>query len=416
MTKNAPNGSRKGHQRGISNVFLDSRFRGNDGVRTSSGVVRGAPHLPRLRASVVMVAVFAALVGCDRASESLMPPQPTATTAPMPPPARAQATIARKLARGDGGPIDGMLAEGDAHYEAGRYVEAANAYARAAERAPDDAAPLVGMARADLAADEVPEGVNAASDHPTAVRAETLLTRATAKDSGHALGQLELGRVRLMLGQLDAAVTPLAEAVKLVPGDAEAQGAHGIALLLTGRAEEGVAALERAAALEPGRADRQANLGTALSQIGRTTDAILAYDRAVALEPDEPLHRSNLGTAFLTQGDVKSAMPHLQRAVELDPERATFRSNLGYALLVGGRIDEAIAAFLRATELDPELVSAWINLGNAHAKAGRHPEARKAYEAARRLDPEDPRVKAVLEELDELEAGATGKTGETGEP
>jgi len=325
-------------------------------------------------------------------------PKPAST-----PPVRAKKVIPRSLARGDGGPIDDQLAEGDRLYAAERFADAAQTFAAAAEKAPADPAPYVGWARSKLAEEKVPEGVNAAPDDATAQDAAKKLSRATALDPDHALGQLELGRVLLVLGRLTDAVPPLERAARLGPDDAEAQSALGIALLLTGRPEDGAAALRRAAELEPERADRHSNLGTALLQIGDATGAVVAYSRAVQLEPEVASHRSNLGTAFLQQSDFESALPHLEKAVALEPDRATFLSNLGFAQLATGDRERAIATFERALELDPELASAWINLGNAHAKGGDYAEARKAYAHAKQLDPDDPRVDAVMKELDELE-------------
>ncbi len=320
------------------------------------------------------------------------------------------------LARGDGRPNDAALALGDHALKSGDARGALLAYQHAATLAPNDPAPLVGIARATLAAAEVPSGVNAAPQSEIARAVATELKRATSLDPNYAPAWLELGRTFLVLGRFKSALKPLKNAARLDPKIAEAHSALGIALLVDGQAPLAIEALDRAARMEPWRAERHANLGTAQLAAGKLSDAIISLREAAKLAPDRARYESDIGTALILAGDPGSALPHLRRAVALEPAHASFLSNLGFAFAALGDDGRAIAAFQRATTLDPKLGSAWINLGNALARRRQYAEARAAYDKAKSLDSEDPRVDAVMKELAEIEAAESKGSPESKTP
>ncbi len=315
----------------------------------------------------------------------------------------SEAKSSRRLARGDGSPLDAELARGDAAFADGDYRTARLAYQAALAQHAGDPAATVGIVRATLGEAEVPEGVNAAPGDPTLVAMADRLGALLLAAPEYEPAQLELGRIFLVLGEVARAKEPVLAAVRLEPNDPEAQSTLGIVSLLTGEREAAVVALKRASVLEPGDAQRFTNLATAELQAGLLADAIASYRKAAKLAPDDGSVRTSLGTALLQAGDVTEALPELEAAVRLDPTRAAAHNNLGFARQREGTLELAIAAYRTALALDATLGSAWINLGTALAKQGALGEARTAVTRALALDPEDPRAREVMGELDQLE-------------
>lgn len=322
------------------------------------------------------------------ATETFPPPKPT--------------TLA--LGKTGDAALDAKLGEGDVAFAKDDFVAAGRAYAEAARAFPKRAAPIVGIARCEIARETPALDFAVAKGNAKVKRALADLRRAAAMEPDFAPADAELGRAYLLLGEAPDAVEPLRRAARKLPNEAEVASALGVALLASGKGEEAVASLARAVELDPGSAPRHGNLGTVLFMRGRVEEAVKEYRAEVTLDPNDARARSDLGTALLARNDFPGAMRELTKAIELDPKRATFRSNLGYALQLQGKRDEAVASYREAIRLDDKLASAWINLATLLAKDPKtRAEARSALEKARALDPQDPRVVANLEELDALE-------------
>ena len=343
---------------------------------------------------------------------------PTRTAAPTASrlPARPASTRRRPrfrrppdLSRGTGSRSDAALALGDTAFEADDFGSAEARYREAAGLAPKDAAPLVGLARVEIAKTNVATNYNAAPKNPVLEKAVASLKQAIKLDSAFAPAYTELGRALLILGKADDALAALHKAIELAPRDPEAHSGLGVALLATGRSDPAVTELAKAAELDPGSAPRQTNLGTALLMRGRVAEAIRAYEAAVRIAPKDAPTLNDLGTALLADNQIDRAIAVLKRAVAADTQRATSHSNLGYALQQRRDVPGAIAEFREAIRLDEKLVSAWLNLAIAFSQTGDLTEARRALERAQKLDPSDPRVKANFDELRDLEKKTRAK-------
>jgi Flp pilus assembly protein TadD len=307
------------------------------------------------------------------------------------------------LASASATPTDRDLADGDAAFSRQDWDAARSSYAAARRADRASPAPLVGLARVQIARTGVPLDYASAKGNRDVAQACAELAHTSKGAPSFGPGYVELGRCRLLLGDAPGALDALTRGARLLPDEPEAHSQLGVAYLATGHPAEAVAELEKAVELDPGSSARHGNLGTALFMVGRTKEAVAEYEARVRADDGDAKAHSDLGTALLATTDLERALSELRRAVALDPGRATFHSNLGYALQQTGKLDAAIAEYREALRLDATLVSAWINLGTVFARdPARRADARGALERARSLSPDDPRVKANLEELESL--------------
>jgi tetratricopeptide (TPR) repeat protein len=187
---------------------------------------------------------------------------------------------------------DAELALGNACMQAGRYADAAAAYARALAAAPGNA------------------------------RAHNNLAVACAEQ-------------RLF----DRAIPHYRAALRLDPGYAEAHYNLGNALRELARYGEALACYDRALALRPDWPGAHCNRGLALAAQGRQAAAEAAYGAALALEPNHAEARNNLGLAVQIQGRLDEARAHFDRAIELAPEFASPHANRAQLALLHGDLE-----------------------------------------------------------------------------
>ncbi len=103
------------------------------------------------------------------------------------------------------------------------------------------------------------------------------------------------------------------------PNDAEAHMNLGNTLDLLGDGKAAEEALRRSSVLDPGSVMAQFNLANVLNKAGRSGEAEACYQRALDINPNLPQAHDCLGRIQLDQGDLAAAQGHYQRAIELDP-------------------------------------------------------------------------------------------------
>jgi len=181
------------------------------------------------------------------------------------------------------------LAFGNACMQAGRYADAAAAYARSLAAAPGNA-------------------------------------------SAHNNLAVAFAEQRLF----DRAIPHYREALRLDPGYAEAHYNLGNALRELTRYGEALASYDRALALRPDWPGAHCNRGLALAAQGQQGPAEAAYRAALALDPAHAEAQNNLGLAVQLQGRLEEARAYFDRAVELAPEFASPHANRAQLALLHG--------------------------------------------------------------------------------
>jgi SAM-dependent methyltransferase/tetratricopeptide (TPR) repeat protein len=253
--------------------------------------------------------------------------------------------------------VDDALARGADHHRAGRWADAAAAYAEALRADPDhtDALALLGGALLRLG---------------RPADADTLLARAVARDPAHALAWLNAGRARLALGRPADALAAFDAALDARPGFPEARVGRARALLAADRPEEAVEAATLAAA-NIGTAEAFALHGAALAAAARPAEAADALRRALALRPGDAHLHADLAAclhAARRPAEAEAAWEIAARLAPGDPAIGGRRAALlladGLAHLAAGQVD-AVTALRAALALDPSARAARLGLADA---------------------------------------------------
>jgi protein O-GlcNAc transferase len=170
-----------------------------------------------------------------------------------------------------------------------------------------------------------------------------------------------LGTAIMQVSAVDA-LTPLAQAAYLLPGDAMVHCNLGNAMHSAGQFVPAEAHFRRSLALDPALAEACAGLGNCLLAQRKFAEAETQFRRGIELRPDFAEAYSNLGIVLMAQGRYAEAERNYRRAVELKPDAAKAHNNLGNALKEQGRLADAERSFRAALVLDPGYVIAYSNL------------------------------------------------------
>jgi tetratricopeptide (TPR) repeat protein len=271
--------------------------------------------------------------------------------------------------------VQDALAAALAHHQAGRLPEAEGIYRQILDVEPQHAETLHLLG---VLAHQV--GQNDAS--------VALIGQAIAIDGGNRRYHNNLGTAYRMLKRFDDAAASYRRALALFPDFAEAHGNLGIVLAEQGDHEAADASYRRALALSPGFAEAHYNLGNSLRARHRMAAAIDAYRTALMIEPRFPDALGNLGALLFEQGETAAAIDHYRQAIALAPANPVTHNNLGNALIAQDQVSEAVDSYRRALALDRAYVPAHINLGNALQEAGDLEGATRSYAEALALDPD----------------------------
>ena len=180
----------------------------------------------------------------------------------------------------------------------------------------------------------------------------------------------------LRAGRHFDAITPLREAARLRPGDADILHDLGLACLESGQVGEAVAVLQAAIAANPRYADAYLRLGIALEAAGAPEEALAAYRKASTLVPSLADAHFRAGDLLLSLSRSSDAVASYRRAVIASPKTTLGRIASAKALQAEDRDREAEKVLRQALALDKHNAAALELLGNWLADAGQFDEAR----------------------------------------
>jgi tetratricopeptide (TPR) repeat protein len=233
----------------------------------------------------------------------------------------------------------------------------------------------------------------------------------------------ERGLELMQLGQLQAALTSLNEAVRLEPDDYVALNGMGVILLSVNQFPKALACFDRALLLQPNDPIANHNRGLALMSLARPAaarqsfertlqlapgsqpswlwqgkcdlalqrpaEALASFERAKSLAPGDFAAHFQAGIALAQLTRNREALASFTCALACNPRSAEAFNNRGAVAVRMFHPDSALADFQRAIELSPGYVDAYVNQGNTLKGLGRYREALAPLERALALRPGD---------------------------
>lgn len=119
----------------------------------------------------------------------------------------------------------------------------------------------------------------------------------------------------------------------------------------------------RAAHDEPNNADIQEELGEIYQTVHRPNEAVRYFRRALDSDPRSIAALNGVGMAYLDLHDPGTALEYLNDCLNIDPTNYACLNNIGVARIQAGSYDQALAQFRKAHRLEPERPEALVNFG-----------------------------------------------------
>jgi tetratricopeptide (TPR) repeat protein len=212
------------------------------------------------------------------------------------------------------------------------------------------------------------------------------------------LGLRQLAQLSLAGGNLDQAASYLDSAIKVKPGDVEAQVDAAAIWFRKGEVDTAKALLKSAVEMEPGQGRAHGLLGRIYVFEGDSENAVRELKASVDLTYDFETAYF-LGIAYLTAKKLPQAEAWFHQLESRMGESAALHMLLGRAYLVARIPQRAIPEFQQAIKLDPKYPRAHGFLGYAyleHYQEEGYPQAREEFEKEVRLHPDEYQVQELL--------------------
>jgi tetratricopeptide (TPR) repeat protein len=163
------------------------------------------------------------------------------------------------------------------------------------------------------------------------------------------------------------------KAVAVMPEDAKGHVNLGVAYSMMGDTENALAAFKSGTEADPTSVDAWRNLGITYQARREFDKARDAFTRVVELAPDDPEAMFSLGDMYFNEKDFKKALEFYTRAAEIRTDDAALQYQIGASNFSLEDYSGAGVAFQKAAALsqnkDPELYKdAMFNLGVAYIK------------------------------------------------
>jgi tetratricopeptide (TPR) repeat protein len=229
--------------------------------------------------------------------------------------------------------------------------------------------------------------------------AAQLYAQAIAREPENADAHYYLAMIFCQQGRLSEAIPLLRKVIDTNPENGRAHNLLGRAQHLSGELEAALASFDAAALHQPEFADAHGNRGSVLSDLGRQAEAVESYDRALKLNPASFEDWCNRGAALHALNHDEDALASFDQAIALNPRVAEVHINRGNILSTLDRFEDAVAAYDRAIALNPKIAQAFAHKGLTLKNLGRLDEARTLIEQAIAMQPNDPAIAFALAQV-----------------
>ncbi len=245
--------------------------------------------------------------------------------------------------------------------------------------------------------------------------AKLKLEEVTRKDPKNSYAWAELGRVQLMLRDIDGAIESLRRQLKVNPNHPKAHGLLAAALETNGDFAGGIAEMKRQVEMDPQEVFSRKVLSQMYLRSRNYKEALALLEPLAAEEPEDKLIMGGLATAYVETGAPEKAMELYEKVLKADNSPATM-NNIAYTMAEHDlHLDRALelseesvrqtSGWLRRLDLGSlstdhlkdtvELLAAWDTLGWIYYKRGELEKAKVYLTAAWTSD----QLSAVAEHL-----------------
>lgn len=197
-------------------------------------------------------------------------------------------------------------------------------------------------------------------------------------------------RIRLEIGELDAALKDVDEALSLGLKNSHlltyARGLRGVILAKSGETEGALAACDEAVQAAPDSATAHFCRATVHFDAGELQEAMADALRSVQIDPRDDRSWTILGMARHRLGDLEGAIAAFDEAVRVIPNASSALANRALTRLAAGDPEAACDDAERARALSPTSADVIANCGRIWHHRGETAKAIQRYEEALVLD------------------------------
>lgn len=269
-------------------------------------------------------------------------------------------------------------------YEAGRYDESAQHFARAVAACGASAPLLLALGQAQLLARRPADAL-------------VSLDRIEVDEPDYVQALKVAAKAQYLLGRDADAEATLKRAAARAPGDAEVPYDLGRIYYQQGRHAEAAESLRGATALDARAHKAWDNLGLAYEALGDVAQAQQHFLKAIALvhtdHPDYDVVYANFADLLLRTGDYARAFDLAAEAAQRNPHEPRNLFLAGKALVHLGRIDLSVRWFEQAITLNPDYPEPHYVLSQVYRRLGRTADAERALKAFKAASARAPRVR-----------------------
>jgi tetratricopeptide (TPR) repeat protein len=172
--------------------------------------------------------------------------------------------------------------------------------------------------------------------------------------------------------------------------------------------EGSIQALQKALKLSPGDKEAETLLGWAQMEHGDLDGALATFQTVLDHDAANSLARINIGRIQLKKKVYKEAIEHLSKAIRLDNDKkATLYAHLylGQVYFEREMFEDAQTFFRKTIALGPNLLEAYYELGRAHWFADEQDAAKQAWDDGFKANKFNPWGKRCKEMLDLVAGG-----------
>ncbi len=211
--------------------------------------------------------------------------------------------------------------------------------------------------------------------------------RASEIDPENAAAHAQLGYTLALRRRYGEAVEAAKRAVSLDPTSAQAHAALAFALDWNGQYDEAIVSALRALELDPQSAEALAYLAEAYADVKRWDEALENAERAISLAPGDFRGHYHLGYVYETMGQYAAAVESYQRAADRAPKLGFIYVQIAINQRALSAFDEAVANLEKAIQVDGGDPVAYEILGRLYYDQEELERAESYFEQAVQVDP-----------------------------